>query len=95
MLSLIILSKVYKIILISYKLALTFAQTLSTSIQFYFDKDLKIFVPYFNARISMGPAGFEPATSSARGWHPSKLDNGPRVAGLWTRPYYMSINITG
>ncbi len=25
----------------------------------------------------MGPAGFEPATSSARGWHPAKLDNGP------------------
>ena len=25
----------------------------------------------------MGPAGFEPATSSARGWHPTKLDNGP------------------
>jgi hypothetical protein len=29
----------------------------------------------------MGPAGFEPATSSARGWHPAKLDNGPRLAG--------------
>lgn len=28
----------------------------------------------------MGPAGFEPATSSARGWHPAKLDNGPRIA---------------
>jgi hypothetical protein len=25
----------------------------------------------------MGPAGFEPATSSARGWHPTMLDNGP------------------
>ena len=29
----------------------------------------------------MGPAGFEPATSSARGWHPAKLDNGPRNSG--------------
>ena len=25
----------------------------------------------------MGSAGFEPATSSARGWHPAKLDNDP------------------
>ena len=25
----------------------------------------------------MGPAGFEPAISSARGWHHTKLDNGP------------------
>jgi hypothetical protein len=25
----------------------------------------------------VGPAGFEPAASSARGWHPTKLDNGP------------------
>ena len=42
----------------------------------------------------MGPAGFEPATSSARGWHPAKLDNGPKnctVSGC--NPYYMSINM--
>ncbi len=26
---------------------------------------------------SMGPAGFEPAISSARGWHHTKLDNDP------------------
>jgi hypothetical protein len=26
----------------------------------------------------MGPAGFEPAISSARGWHHTKLDNGPK-----------------
>ena len=25
----------------------------------------------------MGPAGFEPATSSAQGWHHTKLDNDP------------------
>jgi hypothetical protein len=25
----------------------------------------------------MGPAGFEPANSSARGWHHTNLDNGP------------------
>ena len=31
-----------------------------------------------NMRV-MGPAGFEPATSSARGWHPTKLDNGPAL----------------
>jgi hypothetical protein len=32
----------------------------------------------------MGPAGFEPATSSARGWHPAKLDNGPpELHGVW------------
>ena len=35
---------------------------------------------YTYSRIDMGPAGFEPATSSARGWHPAKLDNGPRIA---------------
>lgn len=27
---------------------------------------------------SLGPAGFEPAISSARGWHHTKLDNGPK-----------------
>ena len=32
------------------------------------------------SKIPVGPAGFEPATSSARGWHPAKLDNGPRIA---------------
>jgi hypothetical protein len=26
---------------------------------------------------SMGSAGFEPATSSAQGWHHTKLDNDP------------------
>lgn len=25
----------------------------------------------------MGPAGFEPTTSSAQGWHPTKLDYDP------------------
>jgi hypothetical protein len=25
----------------------------------------------------MGSAGFEPAASSAQGWHHTKLDNGP------------------
>ena len=35
---------------------------------------------YTYSRMDMGPAGFEPATSSARGWHPAKLDNGPRIA---------------
>ncbi len=35
---------------------------------------------YTHTTIAMGPAGFEPATSSARGWHPAKLDNGPRIA---------------
>ena len=34
----------------------------------------------FTSKIPVGPAGFEPATSSARGWHPAKLDNGPRIA---------------
>ena len=34
----------------------------------------------------MGPAGFEPATSSARGWHPAKLDNGPDLQGVWMQP---------
>jgi hypothetical protein len=38
----------------------------------------KIFL--FISKNTMGPAGFEPATSSARGWHPAKLDNGPRIA---------------
>ena len=27
----------------------------------------------------MGLAGFEPATSSARGWHHTKLDNNPNI----------------
>ncbi len=36
--------------------------------------------PYTYPTMAMGPAGFEPATSSARGWHPAKLDNGPRIA---------------
>src|SRR5918997_3129238 len=35
---------------------------------------------YTYSKIPVGPAGFEPATSSARGWHPAKLDNGPRIA---------------
>ncbi len=37
----------------------------------------------------MGPAGFEPATSSARGWHPTKLDNGPTTGrDSEYNPYY-------
>ena len=37
----------------------------------------------------MGPAGFEPATSSARGWHPTKLDNGPKGFKVCVcHPYY-------
>jgi hypothetical protein len=50
----------------------------------------KIFL--FISKNTMGPAGFEPATSSARGWHPAKLDNGPRIARCLD-PYYMSINM--
>jgi hypothetical protein len=30
-----------------------------------------------NSILNMGPAGFEPTTSSAQGWHPTMLDNGP------------------
>ena len=37
----------------------------------------------------MGPAGFEPATSSARGWHPAKLDNGPQKTSAG-QPHYIS-----
>ena len=40
---------------------------------------------YTYSRMDMGPAGFEPATSSARGWHPAKLDNGPDLQGVWTQ----------
>jgi hypothetical protein len=38
----------------------------------------------------MGPAGFEPAISSARGWHHTKLDNDPRDLHLvcFYVPYY-------
>jgi hypothetical protein len=76
------LLNVYKIGLISCKLTLDFTQALTTAIiRSCSDNDFKIFFPYFHAGISMGPAGFEPATSSARGWHPSKLDNGPKEAG--------------
>jgi hypothetical protein len=28
-------------------------------------------------QLIMGPAGFEPTTSSAQGWHPTKLDYDP------------------
>ncbi len=57
---------------------------------------LGITFPYTYPTMAMGPAGFEPATSSARGWHPAKLDNGPKnctVSGC--NPYYMSINMRG
>ena len=36
----------------------------------YYLFDLKI-------TTKMGPAGFEPTTSSAQGWHPTMLDNDP------------------
>ncbi len=41
---------------------------------------IRIIFSYTYPTIAMGPAGFEPATSSARGWHHTKLDNGPRIA---------------
>ena len=41
---------------------------------------VRITFSYIYSTMAMGPAGFEPATSSARGWHPAKLDNGPRIA---------------
>ena len=33
----------------------------------------------FYYSLIMGPAGFEPTTSSAQGWHPTKLDYDPFV----------------
>ncbi len=33
--------------------------------------------PNYIPKAKVGPVGFEPTTSSARGWHPAKLDNGP------------------
>ena len=40
----------------------------------------------------MGSAGFEPATSSAQGWHHTKLDNDPPYT--FTMPIYLSISVT-
>jgi hypothetical protein len=45
----------------------------------------------------MGLAGFEPATSSARGWHHTKLDNNPNIQSNYSRPiirYYVSFQNT-
>ncbi len=39
-------------------------------------KVVKVWVMVNN---EMGSAGFEPATSSARGWHHTKLDNDPKI----------------
>ena len=35
----------------------------------------------FDNLLIMGPAGFEPTTSSAQGWHPTKLDYDPFLMG--------------
>jgi hypothetical protein len=42
----------------------------------------------------MGPAGFEPTTSSAQGWHPTKLDYDPFVKRNFLANFNLvSINI--
>jgi hypothetical protein len=35
----------------------------------------------------MGPAGFEPTISSARGWHHTKLDNDPSACAIMVNIY--------
>jgi hypothetical protein len=42
---------------------------------------------------NMGSAGFEPANSSARGWHHTKLDNDPpqNTVNMNSRFWYLSI----
>jgi hypothetical protein len=39
----------------------------------------------------MGSAGFEPAASSARGWHHTKLDNDPPTVSL-SFQHYKTLN---
>jgi hypothetical protein len=39
----------------------------------------------------MGSAGFEPAISSARGWHHTKLDNDPDLEQFFTWFYYKTL----
>jgi hypothetical protein len=44
-------------------------------------EEYKFFIFIFDYLLIMGPAGFEPTTSSAQGWHPTKLDYDPFLMG--------------
>ena len=57
-------------------------------------EEYNFFLFVFDNLLIMGPAGFEPTTSSAQGWHPTKLDYDPFLMGNFLSNFNLiSINI--